>query len=407
MKLKIILPPLILLLAIGGFMALKSTRSQPAPVVTQERVWHVDTQTISPQNLHPELTLYGRIETPDRVKIAAPVSGRVLKVLVRDGDVVQKGQALAELDARDLQPRVAQIRSDIERENINLANDRAALKHEQQMEQLALSSLQRNESIQAQKLGSQAATDTAREQLARARLAVLQRQQSIAEAPARLAQLQSRLEEAQRDAERGSMSAPFHARIGNVEVAAGDQVSPGQTMLTLYPADALYLRTKIPAPQVETLRKALREGVELHAAVDFADQQLPATLKRLSGEADVRGVDALLKLETSSTQIPSGSLLSARLVLPAQEQVVALPYTALHGGSRIYLLKEGRLHGVEVERVGEIQRDGRNMLLVRARELSANAVVMSTHLPNAIEGLAVTPVKAQADARHVSSHTPS
>ena len=326
---------------------------------------------------------------------------------MRDGDVVQKGQALAELDARDLQPRVAQIRSDIERENINLANDRAALKHEQQMEQLALSSLQRNESIQAQKLGSQAATDTAREQLARARLAVLQRQQAIAEAPARLAQLQSRLEEAQRDAERGSMSAPFHARIGNVEVAAGDQVSPGQTMLTLYPADALYLRTKIPAPQVETLRKALREGVELHAAVDFADQQLPATLKRLSGEADVRGVDALLKLETSSTQIPSGSLLSARLVLPAQEQVVALPYTALHGGSRIYLLKEGRLHGVEVERVGEIQRDGRNMLLVRARELSANAVVMSTHLPNAIEGLAVTPVKAQADARHVSSHTPS
>ncbi|MEW5837462.1 MAG: efflux RND transporter periplasmic adaptor subunit [Pseudomonadota bacterium] len=396
MKLKIILPLLILLLAIGGFMALKSTRSKPAPVVTQEKIWHVDAQTIRPQSLQPELTLYGRIETPDRVKVAAPVSGRVLKVLVRDGDIVQAGQALAELDARDLQPRVAQIKADIERERINLSNDKAALQHEQQVEQIALQGLQRNESVQAQNLGSPAATDAAREQLARARLAVLQRKQAISEAPARLAQLESKLAEAQRDAERGAMSAPFHARIGNVEVAAGDQVSPGQTMLTLYPADTLYLRTKIPAPQVEKLRTALRAGQTLHARVDFAGQELPATLKRLSGEADARGVDALLKLETTTTQIPNGSLLSARLSLPLQDNVIALPYTALHGGAKVYLLKEGRLHGVDVERIGDMQHAGKNLLLVRAPELSAGAVVMTTHLPNAIEGLPVAALESSS-----------
>ncbi|OYY73762.1 MAG: RND transporter [Gammaproteobacteria bacterium 28-57-27] len=394
MKLKTLLPLLILALAVIGFMALKATRSQPAPVVIQERVWHVETQSIQPETLQPELTLYGRIEAPDRVKIAAPVSGRVLNVLVRDGESVQAGQALAELDARDLQPRVAQIKSDIERENLNLANDRAALKQEQQVEQLALSSLQRNESIQAQKLGSQAATDTAREQLARARLSVLQRQQAIAEAPSRLAQLKSKLDEAQRDAERGVMSAPFAARIGSVEVAAGDQVTPGQTMLTLYPADALFLRAKVPVPQAEILRRGLNDGTPLLARIEFNGKTTQARLERLSGEADARGVDALLKLDASTTQIPVGSLLSAQLALPAQDGLIALPYSALHGGTRVYLLRDGRLHAVEVKRVGEMRQGEQSRILLRAAELVPGAVVMTTHLPNAIEGLSVTPVQA-------------
>ena len=403
MKLKLILPLLILAIAVLGFMALKATRSKPTPLVTQERVWHVATQSITPARLQPSLALSGRIEAPDRVRIAAPVSGRVLKVLVRDGESVQPGQALAELDARDLQPRVAQIKSDIERENLNLANDRAALKHEQQMEQLALNSLQRNESIQAQKLGSQAATDTAHEQLARSKLAVLQRQQAIAEAPARLAQLKSKLEEAERDAERGTMNAPFAARIASVEVAAGDQVAPGQTLLTLYPADALYLRAKVPAPQAEILRQALKTDTTLHASIAFNNQTLQATLERLSGEADVRGVDALLKLDAANSNIPSGSLVSAQLALPAQDNVVALPYSALHGGTRVYLVQDGRLHGVEVERVGDMPQGQQRLILVRAAELTPNTTVMTTHLPNAIEGLPVSPVQAHNTGSEIRS----
>lgn len=397
MKLKFFLPIIILGIAILAFVALKSSRSPAEPVVVKERTWHVETLSVKSASLQPTLTLSGRIEAPDRVRIAAPVSGRVLKVLVRDGEVVQTGQALARLDARDLQPRITQIQTDIQREKINLANDRTALQHERQLEQLAQGSLQRNETIQAQKLGSQAATDTAREQLARSKLTVLQRQQAIDEAPARLAQLQSKLEEAQRDAERGSMNAPFAARIGTVEVAAGDQVTPGQTLLTLYPADTLYLRAKVPAPQAETLRNALQSGAALMAEVNFGGKSFAARLERLSGEADARGVDALLKLDAASTSLPSGSLVSARLTLPAQDGLVALPYSALHGGDRVYMLRDGRLHGVLIERVGEMQRGAENLLLLRAAELTPGSVIMTTHLPNAIEGLAVTPLQGKAD----------
>lgn len=388
---KRLLPFVILALAIGGFMLLKATRPAPPAITVKERVWHIDTQTIQPASLRPTLTLYGRVEAPDRVRAASPVSGRVLEVLVRDGEWVRAGQVLVRIDPRDLQPRLAQARADVEREKVRYRSDQAALAQERHLLALAEAALHRAELIQAQKLGSQASTDQAREQLARAQLAVTLREQALAEHPARLAQLQAKLAEAERDAARGEIIAPSAARIGKVEAAAGDQVQPNQTLLTLYPSDAIYLRAKVPAHLSEELRAALQRGEELMAHADFGGKTLHARLERLSGEADARGVDALLRLE-DSTDVPIGAFINAQLERPLVPHAVALPFSALHGGNRIYLVKDGRLKGVSVQRLGELRINGEARLLVHAEALKAGDVVMITHLPHAIDGLGVTSI---------------
>ncbi|TQV64734.1 MAG: efflux RND transporter periplasmic adaptor subunit [Halothiobacillaceae bacterium] len=391
---KRLLPFVILALAVLGFMALKATRPTPAPIAAKERVWQIDTLAVEPATLRPTLALYGRIEAPDRVRASSPVSGRVLEVLVRDGERVKKGQALARLDPRDLEPRVTQARGDVDREMVRARHDREALAQEQRLLRLAEDALKRAEDIQARKLGSQAATDQASEQLSRAQLAVNLREQAVAEHPSRLAQLQARLAEADRDARRGAITAPFDARIGKVEVAAGDPVQPNQTLLTLYPSDAIYLRAKVPATQSEELREALTRGEQLVASADFGGKPLRARLERLSGEADARGVDALLRLD-DPTGVPTGAFVNAVLERPAALDVVALPFSALHGGERVYLVEDGRLRGLTVTRVGELRIDGLPRVLVRAPGLQAGGVLMTTHLPHAIDGLAVKPVSAR------------
>jgi hypothetical protein len=69
--------------------------------------------------------------------------------------------------------------------------------------------------------------------------------------------------------------------------------------------------------------------------------------------------------------------------------VLSLPFSALHGGERIYRVDDGRLTAVEVERVGEHRVAGEPQVLLRAPTLPPGATVMITHLPNAIDGLAV------------------
>jgi multidrug efflux pump subunit AcrA (membrane-fusion protein) len=312
-------------------------------------------------------------------------------VAVRDGDRVEAGALLARMDPRDLEPRLAQARAEVTKEQLKLAHDQEALKQEQALLELAETALGRADKVQSQRLGTAADVDQAREQLARARLAVTLREQAIAEHPARLAVLEARLAEAERDAARGEITAPFAARIGVVEVAAGDQVQPNQTILTLYPDDGLYVRAKVPGDRSESLRAALAADERLNARVRHAGRTLEASLDRLAGEADARGVDALLRLEPDAG-LPLGAFVDLVLELPIVADTVALPFAALNGGERIYTVVDDRLHALAVERVGEVEDGGVSKILVRAQGLEPGARVMVTHLPNAVDGLRVQEV---------------
>ncbi|MBK1640884.1 RND transporter [Chromatium okenii] len=393
-----LLPVLILIAGVGGFYLLKTTRPKPPPVAAQERIWRVAVTTVTPATQHPVLTLFGRVEAPDRIRAAAPVAGRLAEVRVRDGERVRAGAVLARLDPRDLQPRLAKAQAEVDKEQLRLTHDREALVQERELLRLAEVAVNRADTVQAKQLASVSSVDEARQQLARARLTVTLREQSLAEHPARLATLTATLAEAQRDAERGEIRAPFAARIGVVEAAAGDQLQPNQTILTLFPQNGLYLRTTIPGAYSAALRQALDGGERLTASGTYSGQSLTAVLERLAGEADARGVEALLRLNATA-EVPLGAFVTLQLERPAVANTIALPFAALHGGDHIFVVTDGRLRRVSVERIGELAHskggfeDAGSLMLIRAAELTAGTAVMTTHLPNAIDGLKVESIQ--------------
>ena len=386
-----VLPVLILALGVAGFLALKATRPKPEPAQPRERVWRVETQLAIPGEHRPELALFGRVVAPDRVRASAPVSGRLLEVRVRDGERVAAGTLLARLDPQDLEPRVAQAQAELERERLKLRHDQEALEQERALLDLAEAALARADKVRAQNLGSASDVDQAREQRARARLAVTLREQSIAEHPARLAALAAALAAVQRDQIRGEIRAPIDARIGTVEAAAGDQLQPNQTILTLYPVDGLYLRAKVPGARSPELAASLAAGERLRAQVRFGGRTYGAELERLAGEADARGLDALLRLDPGA-EIPLGAFVDLVLERPAARDTLALPFAALNGGERVFVLDDGRLRAYTVERVGEVSRPAGTEVLVRAPGLPPGSRVLITHLPNAVDGLKVEEV---------------
>lgn len=386
----------ILAAAIGGFMLLQASRPKPPPVEARERVWRVAVESVSPATYRPTLTLYGQVEAPDRLRAAAPVAGRILEVNVRDGEGVEAGTVLARMDPRDLQPRLEQARADVERELIRARHDRDALVQERELLQLAQAKLARFETLSTARMGAESAADQAREEVARVRLAISMREQAIAEHPARLGQLRARLAEVERDAERGEVVAPFDARVAGVEVAAGDQVQAGQTLLTLYSSEDIYLRARLPAIYAAELRKALDAGERLNASVEFGSRVLNAWLERIGGEADARGVDIMLKLDDAEG-VPVGAFVNALLERPAVTDALSLPFSALHGGDRIYAVDANdRLVGLRVMRIGEHRVDDEPRMLVHVPDFATGTRVMVTHLPNAIDGLAIDAKTAAA-----------
>jgi len=78
------------------------------------------------------------------------------------------------------------------------------------------------------------------------------------------------------------------------------------------------------------------------------------------------------------------------VVLPPLEQVAGIPVQSLYGDDRVYTVVDGRLQGLEVQTLGQ-RRDanGELQLLVRARDASLNAEILTTSLPQASSGLRV------------------
>ena len=67
-----LLPILILAVAVSAFSYLKMSRSERSKPVAKEKVWQVDVIEARLQTLSPSLTLFGKVETQNLLRAAAP-----------------------------------------------------------------------------------------------------------------------------------------------------------------------------------------------------------------------------------------------------------------------------------------------------------------------------------------------
>ena len=410
--LKIILPILILSGAIGVFAALKATKPVQPPAKVGERVWRVEVEPVQPRTLAPLLTLYGKVESASLFKAAAPAPSRVDRVLVREGERVKQGRLLAVLDPRDFLPRldqaraeVAELEAQLRSEEIRHGSDQTALKQEQKLLELAGAGVGRARKMLKQRLGSDSALDVAEQDVARQELTVTTRRLAIADHPARLNALEARLarararrEEIELDYERSRVLAPYAGIVAGVEVAEGDQVTDNAVLLSLYSPDSLEVRARIPATFQHELQRALAAGYPMQGEFRIGDDRIGLTLARMAGEADPSGVDALFRIGHGREWLLSGQVLRFSVRRMPRDNVVPVPYQAVYGGERLYLLQEGRLRGLKVETLGAFMDEGGNeRLLVHTPELSDGDRLVITHLPNAIDGLRVVEVVERED----------
>lgn len=407
---KIALPVVILLAALAVFAALRATKPEQQPAQIKERVWRVAVEPVQPRTLTPRLTLYGQLETPSLFKAAAPASARVDRVLVREGDRVISDQPLVTLDERDFLPQLDQARADVAEleaqlrsEDARYQSDLEAQKQEQKLLALYRGGVDRARRLQKKQLGSDSALDQAEQELARQSLAVTSRALAIADHPARRSALEARLRRAHArqdeialDYERSRVRAPYAGIVAQVQVAEGDQVADNAVLLSLYDPARLEVRARIPAPFQGELQQALSGGLTLRGETKIGSGQVVLRLVRLAGEADPSGVDALFRVERGGEWLRSGQMLRFTLDRAAQEDSVPVPYQSVYGGNRIYRLIDGRLRGLQVETLGNfLDEQGRERLLVRAPGLNPGENLVTTQLPNAIEGLRAEAVESR------------
>ena len=245
--------------------------------------------------------------------------------------------------------------------------------------------------------------DETEQTVVKQQLALNIRALSVNDHQARLAQLKARATRAEAlrdlaalDVKRAVITAPFSGKVTSVNVSPGDRAKVGDALLELYAQDTLEIRAQIPTQYESIIHQAMSSGTEVSGYGKVNSQSFPVALDRISGKITLGsgGLDGLFRIEELSNQLQVGRTLELKISLPPVTEAIALPREAIYGSDRIYRLVDERMSALSVQRIGEIQgKDGANYVIVKSPAINPGDKIITTQLPNAIDGLLVKVTK--------------
>lgn len=401
-----VLSLLVVLLTFALLMVFKFIQPEPPVKPQQEKTWTVQTTHLVDGEKFPQLELYGQVESPHTATITSVITADVKSLDINEGQHVLKDQLLITLDDTEAKlafdektSYVAELEALIDSEKNRYKNDLAALKLEKSLVALAEKKLAREEKTSKSNLTSQSSFDSQKQALDTQKLALNARQLSVIDHPARLAQLEARLErnralaqQAENDLSRATVVAPFDGIVLKTMVSPGERVRPGEVLLEIYATDKVELRAQLPQKFISIVKQSLSQQLALKATVQTDTGLHEVTMSRISGSLSdgSHGVDALFEVNSEEIDaLTIGDTLEMTLNLPAIENAFSIPVSSIYGTDRIYRVEDERLVAVKVEKTGRQYRDGKQYILVRSEKLQAGDEIITTQLPHAVNGLKV------------------
>ena len=227
--------------AIAALTACKEEVSKADPV-RPVRVFEVADSAENATRAFP-----GKVKANREASLAFRISGQIVRLDVKEGDYVKKGQLIAMLDQRDYQAAVADLRA-------KLAGGRSVLKE-------ARLNIERNRQLLAQSIIAQSAFDTAQSNFETSHSNVLSMEQSLRRAELNLQH--TRLE------------APFSGYIAKKTPSNHEYVQAKEPIVEL--ADTSALDVVIDVPESVWIGAFQTRTIDL-ASIMARFESLPGTL---------------------------------------------------------------------------------------------------------------------------------
>ena len=294
----------LLAIASGLFLFM---RGEAVNVVTAER-----------GELRQAVVASGRVRTPQRIEIAAQISGKVLAVEAREGAALAADQVLLRLDAAEWQANAAQSRAALVQSEARLrqiselglpvaeqnlqqaeANASQAQRHFDRVGQLVAKGFYSS----AQLDDAKRARDVAESQLRAAQLQrssnrpggsdVLVARSSVEQAKAALLSAESRLAYA-------TLRAPVAGTVLTRTVETGDTAQPGKVLMVLAPTGETELTAQIDEKNLSLLRAGQQAQVSADA---YPGERFKAEISYIAPSVDAQRGSVEIRLRVPQAPV--------------------------------------------------------------------------------------------------------
>jgi HlyD family secretion protein len=297
------------------------------------RATDVRLEAVSNRDLVAIVTASGKIEADTRVDVSSDITGRIVKITVREGDRVEKGQLLVQIDP-------AQYQSVVQRGEAYLSSTQASLLQTLANRDQAKRALDRASELR--KTNQNLISAEAVEQAQQAYDVAVANYKSN---ESQVDQARASLQEAKDNLAKTRIYAPISGRVTRLAVEEGEVAVPGtfsrETGLLMTVADLGVILAKVDVDETDVVRLALGDSVSI--SIDaFPDTAFVGRVTKIGNSAKLaaqqgggqttdRAVDFEVEvtLDKPPQDIRPDLSATARIITETRKQVPSIPIIAL------------------------------------------------------------------------------
>jgi HlyD family secretion protein len=336
-------------------------------------------EEVARRDLVASVTASGQVEPRTKVDLTADISGRIVRLAVKEGQMVSRGQFLLEIDP-------VQYQAGVQRAEAGLAAARASEAQARANLAQARSNLARSEEIRKAN-----PTLVSAEQLEQLKTALEVNEALYQSARHNVEQASASLRDARSSLSKTVIIAPMAGRVTRLNVELGETAVPGTfnmdaaTLLTI--ADMSVLETKIKVDETDVARISLGDSamVEIDAfpdtsfvgrVVEISNSSIKLTAQGPQAQDQAVDYEVTVQLVNPPSETRPDFSATAKIVTDTRKNVLSVPIIALtvreHETSRSSDTAAIALGRQPVRQVG--QRDVEGVFVVRDNKAWFRAV---------------------------------
>src|SRR5213083_2152241 len=321
------------LLGGGGLLAIVALVLASASAKREKGV-EVRLEKVGQRDLVAAVTASGKVQPKKKVDVSADITGRITRLAVREGDYVQKGQFLLQID-----PTIYQ--ANVQRADALLASSQAGAVQAKANRDQAQRALGRTKELREQNPNL-----ISQEQLEQAQTAFEVSDALANSAQHQVDQARAGVQQARDELSKTRILAPMTGRITRLAVEEGEVAVPGtfsrETGLLLTVSDLSVIQVKVQVDETDVVRLHLADSVEV--TIDaFPDTTFIGRVTKVSNSAILTAASAAggsqsdravdyeveITLVNPPAEVRPDLSATARIVTDTRKQALAIPIIAL------------------------------------------------------------------------------
>lgn len=270
-------------------------------------VLHTEVHIVQPAHLNTAIEVPGTLLPFEETDIKPEVSGKLVKLYIKEGTYVRKGSLLAKLFDEDLQAQLRKLQV-----QLKIAEKTV----ERQQELLTISGI------------SQQEVDLSRLQ--------------VSNLKADMALLRVNIGKT-------AITAPFNGTLGLKTISPGAYITPTTTITTLRQLHPLKLAFTIP----EMYSSAIRPGEKISFKLSNSETHYQATVTATEAamEENTRSLSVRALVNSNSQALVPGGFASVSIAISNSNNAILIPTEAIVPQGRkkqVFIVKQGKANAIEI-----------------------------------------------------------